>query len=230
MAIGCQESSSGGNEMFVEEYEKLNSTEQDLFAACVQFFLGHTYMVENEYDFVEEIKRSNKNYLFVERKYDMFQEYLGYAGFHLDIDRNYGVISLHSDFDGNREHFDPLTTKIILTLRLMFDEHRENLSLSPEVFVTVYEIHQKMMTLGAIQKKIPQNMLRDSLRKIASYMVIQKKSGNWYDPDTIILIQPSILFIVSNEQLTSIQKIADTEEETETNDEGTDTTSADPLV
>ena len=230
MDIVCQGSYSGGNKMFAEEYGKMNTTEQDQFAACVQFFLGHTYMVENEYDFVEDIKKSNKNYLFVERKFDLFQEYLGYSGFHLNIDRNYGVISLHSDFDGNREHFDPLTTKLILTLRLMFDEHRENVSLSPEIFVTVYEIHQKMMTLGAIQKKIPNNTLRDSLRKIASYMVIQKKSGNWYDPDTIILIQPSILFIVSNEQLTNIQKIADVDEETGENDEEINTTSADPLA
>lgn len=197
--------------MFDDEYVKLNALEQELFKNTIQFLFAHTYLVETEYDFIENMKKTNRNYLFVQRHFNLFQEYFDYAGFTLENDQNYGVLALHSDLEGNRVHFDPLTTKIIYALRLLYDEKRSQVSLSSDVFVTVMDICQKLQITGAVQKRIPQNSLRDSLRRIASFQIVQKQSGKWYEPDTRYLVLPSILFIVTGEQVSSIKKIADAE-------------------
>lgn len=194
--------------MFDEEYEKLNAAERELFKNTIQFLFAHTYLVETEFDFIENMKKTNGNYLFAQRHFNLFQEYFSYAGFTLENDQNYGVLALHSDLDGNRVHFDPLTTKIIYALRLLYDEKRSQVSLSSDVFVTVMDICRKLQITGAVQKRIPQNSLRDSLRRIASFQIVQKQSGKWHEPDTRYLILPSILFIVTGEQISSIQKIA----------------------
>lgn len=215
--------------MFNENYEKLNTAEQETFKTIVQYLLAHTYLVETEYDFEEGIRKTNHSYLFAERHLSLLQEYFRFSGFSLEHDSNYGVIALHSEIEGNRVRFDPITTKIIFTLRLLYDEKRSELSLSSDVFVTVSEICEQMMTIGAIQKRIPQMVLRDSLRKISGFQVIQKQSGNWYDPNTRLLILPSILFVVTAEQVTSIQKLADSQE-MEDEDEEAEAAPADTLV
>lgn len=222
--------------MFDEEYKKLNTSEQDIFKYIIQFLLAHTYIVETEYDFIENMRKTNKNYLFVQRHLNLFQEYFNYAGFTLENDQNYGVIALHSEMDSSRVHFDPLTTKIIFTLRLLYDEKRSQVSLSSDVFVTVMEICQKLQMTGSIQKRLPQNSLRDSLRRISSFQIIQKQAGKWYDPDTRFLVLPSILFIVTGEQVSNIKKLADADndensrEEEDEEDEETESPFIDSLV
>jgi hypothetical protein len=235
MDINCQSLYSGGRTMFSEEFEKLNSAEKDSFREVIQFFLVHTYIVETDYDFIDNMKRTNKMYLFAQRHLELLQEYFDIAGFTIESNPTYGVFALHNLLDTNRFHFDPMTTKIIFVLRLIYDEKRSQVTLSSNVFVTVSEIVQKLITLSAISKKIPQNVLRDSFRQIANFQIIQKQSGNWYDPDTRFLILPSILFIVTNDQVTNIQKLADSDsqssdEEEDDNHEETDTSSFDPLV
>lgn len=200
--------------MFEEEYAKLSSQDQEAFRLIVNELLSHMYLVETQYDFQENMKKTNHDYLFAERHLALLQEYLGFAGFLLEMDSNYGVIFLRSELEVNRTHFDPLTTKMIYTLRLIYDEKRAELSLCREVFVTVADLVNKMMTLNAIQKKPAQMLLSDSLRKINQFHLIQKQSGKWYAPDTSLLILPSILFVVTTEQITSIQKMVSDEKRT----------------
>jgi hypothetical protein len=66
----------------------------------------------------------------------LFQEDLKYSGFQLERDSNYGVISLSSSYDANRQKFDRLTTLMVYVLRLIYEEEREILSLSKESFTT----------------------------------------------------------------------------------------------
>ena len=198
--------------MIDEQYQNLGTMDKENFSRIVNQLLAHTFLLAEEYDFGDGPARVNKDYLFVERNYDLFQDYLSMAGFTLERDSGYGVISLKSSYDGNRVRFDKFTTLLVYTLRLIYEEEREKLTLTKEVVVTTGEIIQKLLYLGTVTRKPGNIQLHDGLRTLYRYRVITRKEGAWEDPETRILILPTILFIVSNEQISNLAKLADPEE------------------
>ena len=193
--------------MFTEDFEKLSMGEQESFRRIVNYLLAHTYLVVDEYDFSDNISRTNSDYLFAERHLTLLNEYLGYAGFRLTADRNYGVIALESDYDGNRIRFDKLTTLILYTLRLMYEEGRERLSLSPQIFVTTGDIIEKMLALGTIEKKPADQALKKAFGMLSRFHIVRKGGGAWEKAETRMQILTPVLFIVSNEQISDMHKL-----------------------
>ena len=214
--------------MFEEAFEKLSLSEQENFKRLVNWLLAHTYLLQGTYEFEDNLKRSNPDYLFVDRNFELFQDYLEYAGFRLERDSGYGVIFLTSSFEFNRVKLDLTTTLILYVLRLIYEEERENLSLSREVFTTTGDLVHKMISLGLVKRK-PANMaLRDALRTLNRFQVVEKVDGPWEAASTRLLILPAILFIVTNERISSMYQLMDEEEFEE--DEETEADAADPLA
>lgn len=205
--------------MFHTAFEKLTMTDQEKFRRIVNMLLAQTFLLQVG-TAEDTFRRINPDYLFAERNFELLADYFSYAGFTLEKDDNYGVISLHSTFDFNRKRLDKFTTQLLFTLRLIYDEEREKLSLSKEIFTTTGDITHKMLTLGVLSKKPATIQLHDALRTLAAFRLIDKTGGAWEDAETTIHILPSILFVISNEQITSIANMvqednADKTEKTE---------------
>jgi len=220
--------------MFDEKFERLSPSEQEQFKVIVNFLLASTFLNQAAYDFDENVRRTNRNYLFVERNFELFAEYLSYAGFALNRDSSYGVIYLTSEFDSTRQRFGKLTTMILFTLRLIYEEEREKLSLAREIFTTTSDVVHKMISLGIMTKKPADKQLSDSFRLLARFQVIDKTAGTWQDPQTRILILPTILFMVTNEKISAILSGMEQEAQEPENEEDDDAefteASADQLV
>ena len=151
----------------------------------------------------------NRDYIFLERNYELFTEYLELAGFGLVRDSGYGVISLTSGYDGSRVHFDKLTTIMLYALRLIYEEEREKLTLSKEVALTVGELVHKLINLGAIGKKPANLALGRSLRMLSQFRILRKLEGAWDSADTRIVILPTVLFAVSGEQIANMARLVE---------------------
>ncbi len=214
--------------MFESEFEKLNMTEQEAFRRIVNWLLAHTYLLQGNYAFEDNMKRTNPDYLFVERNFALFQNYLEYAGFRLERDSNYGVIFLSSSYEFNRIKLDKATTLMLYVLRLIYEEEREKLSLSRDIFTTTGDLVHKMISLGVIRRKPANLTLRDSLRTLNRFRIVEKVDGPWENADTRLLILPTILFIVTNERISNMYQLIDDEEEGE--HEETEADAADPLA
>ena len=214
--------------MFESEFEKLNMTEQEAFRRIVNWLLAHTYLLQGNYVFEDNMKRTNPDYLFVERNFELFQNYLEYAGFRLERDSNYGVIFLSSSYEFNRIKLDKATTLMLYVLRLIYEEEREKLSLSRDIFTTTGDLVHKMISLGVIRRKPANLTLRDSLRTLNRFRIVEKVDGPWENADTRLLILPTILFIVTNERISNMYQLIDDEEEGE--HEETEADAADPLA
>ena len=214
--------------MFEEAFEKLNLTEQEAFRRIVNWLLAHTYLLQGTYAFEDNMNRTNPDYLFVERNFELFQDYLEYAGFHLERDSNYGVIFLSSSYEFNRVKLDKATTLMLYVLRLIYEEEREKLSLSRDIFTTTGDLVHKMLSLGVIKRKPANLTLRDSLRTLNRFRIVEKVDGPWENADTRLLILPTILFIVTNERISNMYQLID-EEETGENEE-TEADAADSLA
>ena len=198
--------------MFEEAFEKLNLTEQEAFRRIVNWLLAHTYLLQGTYAFEDNMNRTNPDYLFVERNFELFQDYLEYAGFHLERDSNYGVIFLSSSYEFNRVKLDKATTLMLYVLRLIYEEEREKLSLSRDIFTTTGDLVDKMLSLGVIKRKPANLTLRDSLRTLNRFRIVEKVDGPWENADTRLLILPTILFIVTNERISNMYQLIDEEE------------------
>ena len=202
--------------------------EQEAFRRIVNWLLAHTYLLQGNYAFEDNMKRTNPDYLFVERNFELFQNYLEYAGFRLERDSNYGVIFLSSSYEFNRIKLDKATTLMLYVLRLIYEEEREKLSLSRDIFTTTGDLVHKMISLGVIRRKPANLTLRDSLRTLNRFRIVEKVDGPWENADTRLLILPTILFIVTNERISNMYQLIDDEEEGE--HEETEADAADPLA
>ena len=186
--------------MLKNNYEKLSLAERETFARVTNQLLAHSFLLSDEFDYKEGISMVNRDYIFLERNYELFTEYLELAGFGLVRDSGYGVISLTSGYDGSRVHFDKLTTIMLYALRLIYEEEREKLTLSKEVALTVGELVHKLINLGAIGKKPANLALGRSLRMLSQFRILRKLEGAWDSADTRIVILPTVLFAVSGER------------------------------
>ncbi len=205
--------------MFEQEFEKLNMADQEAFRRMVNWLLAHTYLLQGDYAFEDNMRRTNPDYLFVERNFELFQSYLEYAGFRLERDTNYGVISLASSYEFNRIKLDKLTTLMLYVLRLIYEEEREKLSLSRDIFTTTGDLVHKMISLGVIKRKPANLSLRDSLRTLNRFRIVEKVDGPWENADTRLLILPAILFVVTNERISNMYQLIDEEGEHEETEE-----------
>lgn len=190
--------------MFEEKFNSLSTEEQSSFQRILNWLLAHTFLLESNYNFNDGLRRVNQDYLFVQRNFDVFTEYLSYSGFKLERNDDYGIISLSSEYDYNRFRMDKLATLMIYTLRLMFEEEREKLSLRKDVFVTVGELVARMIALGVIPRKPANTALADALRTLNKFQVVDKGDGEWDNPNTSLFVKATILFIVNNDSIANI--------------------------
>ncbi len=199
--------------MWYEEHEKLTNSEKEEFRRLVNIMLSRTFIIRDVYSHKEGIIKVNPEFRFVERHFNCFLDYLSFGGWILSKDSNYGVISLVSAYEYNRVRFDKNSTLMLYTIRLVFEEEREKVALRKEVLTSTSQIVRKMMALGLVKKKPSNKDLIDSLRLLSQYNIIQKLEGSWEEPGTKLLILPSILFIVTNEKISRMYEMLDTEDE-----------------
>lgn len=190
--------------MVDEYYDKLNSKDKENFTRILNKLLRVNYINRDIYSIREKEMRINYDYRFIDRNYLLFEQYLYLGGWSLNKDDRFGVIYVTSYYEYNRKRINKFTTQILLTLRLIYDEERENLTLKKEVSLTVHELVQKMIALGIVNKRPAYKDLHDALQVLQGFHMVERMDGLWKEPDTRFLIYPSILFVLSNAKLNEL--------------------------
>lgn len=204
--------------MWYEEYENLSDNDKREFTRLVNFLLSRNFILREKFDIKIMNVRINPDYRFVERYFEIFSNYLSIAGWELQKDNNYGVISLYNRFEQNRARLKKFDTLMLFVLRLLYEEEREKLSLRKEVIVTKGDILKKLLNIGMIDKKPAEKDIRDALNLFKNYQIIEKIENSADDYESKIIIYPTILFIITNEKINSIynmlkEDVLDEEEE-----------------
>ena len=200
--------------MIEELYENLGIIERENFQRIVNLLLGKTFIVYNIYDENKKTSVFNPDYRFVEKNFELFEKYLKLGGWNLERNNSYEVIYVTSQYGYNKMHLDKFTTVILYILRLMYEQKRENINLTEQIVVSVSDIIATLNEIGAYNKKKPSlQEIRQALRTIAKFNLIQKIDNKYEDPETKIIIMPSILFAITAESITKINDtIKDTNE------------------
>ncbi|MDD2497049.1 MAG: DUF4194 domain-containing protein [Desulfitobacteriaceae bacterium] len=208
--------------MWQDEYEKLNTSEKEEFTRLVNLLLARSFILRDTYIRREKAMKINHDYRFLERHFDLFKKYLAISGWELEKDNNYGVIALYNRYEINRARVNKNITIILYVLRLIYDEGREKLSLKREIITKVSAVVEKMISLGITGKKPANQDLQEAFSFLKRFNIIEKVEGDFTNPETTIIIYPSILFVVTNEKITEIYDLLGMEEEEENWEEDTE--------
>jgi hypothetical protein len=210
--------------MWEESYGKLSTRDGEEFTRLVNILLSETFIISEKLYENEKIVKINNDYRFIERHFELFEEYLKVAGWELNKDNNYGVISIKNKFGMNRIRLDKNTTNTLYILRLIYEEERGKLTLIKEVITSIGDIVGRMASIGLIKKKMPDKDITSVFSFFKNYNIIDKTGGKWTEPETQVIIYPSILFIITNEKINSIFEML-TVSEDEGEEESPDETS-----
>ena len=134
-------------------------------------------------------------------------------------DSNYEVIYVENEYEYNKKRLDKNTTIFLYGLRLKFDEDRESVKLNTDTIVSVSDIVKTLIDVGAFNKKPSDMDIKTALSNLAKFNIIQKVDGKFEDPETKIIIFPSILFAVTNEKITALSQTISILEENVEDDE-----------
>ncbi len=198
----------------LDDYEKLTDLNKREFQDVINALMNHSYIIRKPYSFKQNADSLNAEFIFIERNIDVINEYLCLLGYHVTLDQEYGVAYFDIYPVESRKRLDKISTLVLFTLRLIYEEEKEKLTLSQNVGVTIASLLDKLRTLGISgEKPMPDSALAPILRTLADYNVIQRSSSDISDKSNVIIINPSILFVVNYGELTELEtKIRESKE------------------
>ncbi|MBC2140650.1 DUF4194 domain-containing protein [Listeria innocua] len=182
---------------FIEEYDNLSAESVLKFQKTVTRLLNCTY--------INRIKNDGLNwdedYLFIEEKFKLFQDYFKFGGYEIMINQDISVISVQSQFSSARKRLDKETTLYVLALRLFFDEKAKEFNGSSTIVVRIAEFIDKLLEYSVVDKKPNLQALSKCLRYLSTVGILGKKTGKWEDADTLFIIYPAIKLLLPTEKL-----------------------------
>lgn len=169
--------------------------QKEKFRVAANKLLNHCFILKKKAD-------TRKDYIFIVQNKVSFQEYFDLLGYELDINEVQGVISLTSSYGTGRLRLRKIESILLLILRLLYVEKKKELSLSDDIAVTTDDVNEKYNMLK-IQSKLTldKTTLRESMRIFKRYNIISTIDRDLAMSDARMIIYPSVLFAVSNDNL-----------------------------
>lgn len=173
---------------------------KDKFKSAANKLLGECFLLKKHKD-----TASDYNYILNNK--DAFIEYFDILGYELIIDEQNGVIGLNNPSGTGRIHLKKIESILLLILRLLYVEKRKQLSQIDDVIIIADEIYDKYSMLK-MNAKLDKTAMRNTLGMFQRYHLIGKLDADMSNPDTRILIYPSILFAVTVSSLDDLYQSA----------------------
>lgn len=199
-----------------DKYQSLTNAEKERFTKIVNYLLNKSFVLREVHELYDRIGKFNPDYRFIERNYELFEDFLELAGYQLIKDDGLGIIELNSPYEFNLLRLDKFSTLLLLTLRQIYDEEIEKAATKKAVMLNTSTLILRMLENNLLMKKPTIKDCATTLKLLTKYNIITKFSGDVEQTDFTFLIYPTILKIVSNEKLIAIYNLMlKTEEESE---------------
>lgn len=205
--------------MFEEEFIKLSHSDQNEFARVVNALMLKSFVVRESFDSREKMMKINPEYRFLERHFELVENYLKYSGWLLEKDVASGVIAISNEYEQNRLRIDRETSLVMFTLRLIYETQKaESNSAGESLYMTTAELLKTMIEYGITMqgKRLTGRLLGRSLRFMANHNIIAKVSGSYDEGNVSFYILPSITFAVDNQKIAAMSEALDRLKEGET--------------
>ncbi|MGN0579034.1 MAG: DUF4194 domain-containing protein [Ruminiclostridium sp.] len=186
--------------MNLDRFEEMTQREKDEFSRICNMLLSTTYILRDEAQ-----GRISKEYRFIEANYELFYDYLELCGWKIYKDVQYGVIYVRNVNGLNRLSLNKLTTVMLITMRLIYEELRTQASSTNDVCTTTGDLFGKIVNEFSIYPKKPaQKEIKDAFRVLEAHNLIRKLDESYDDIECRFVILPSVLIAVPNEKCKTI--------------------------
>lgn len=185
----------------MEFMDVLENVPKDRFKATANKLLNECFILKKNKD-------TAADYNFILNYKDQFVSMFDILGYELVIQEEQGVIGLNNPAGTGRIHLKKIESVIILILRLLYIEERKKLSQTNDVIVAVDQLIDKYNMLKIQNSRLDKTTLRNTLGMFRRYHLVQNIDSDMSNPDTRIIIYPSILFAVSNASLEEMYQAA----------------------
>ena len=187
----------------LEKYESFSTREKEEFRDICNELFDKTFLneevISNNGGFV-----INEKFNFVRRNFELFEEYFMLSGWILER-KNNETIYIRNETGSNRVILKLLTTKMLIALRVMYDEKRKTSTNSNRVQFKLSELYNKMLHDFGLIDSMPSKTDRDSsIKIIEKYNIIVKAAVAEDEMDNVYVIMPSITVAVSDDRINMI--------------------------
>lgn len=201
--------------MNLNRFEEMTQKEKDEFSRICNMLLSVTYILRDGSD-----GRLSKEYRFIESNFDLFYDYLEMSGWKIYKDIQYGIIYVRNTDGFNKLALNKLTTVMLVTMRVIYEESRAQASSTNDVCTTIGALFGKIVNeFSVYPKKPPQKEIKESFRILESHNLIRKLDDSYDDIECRFIILPSVLIAVPNEKCKTICDVLKTEPEEIINEE-----------
>ena len=184
----------------MEFIDVLENIPKDKFKATANKLLNECFIIKKNKDTVSE-------YNFILNYRDYFVSLFDVLGYELVIQEDQGVIGINNPAGTGRIHLKKIESMLLLILRLLYIEERKKVSQTGDVIVIVDQVYDKYNMLK-MQNKLDKTTLRNSMGLFRRYHLIQNLDSDMSNPDTRVIIYPSILLAVANTSLDDLYQSA----------------------
>lgn len=185
-----------------ERYQALSSRDQEEFTRVLNKLLSVTFLTKRN-------EENKKDYYFIERNEELFNEYLRMSGWKLMPYKVFGVFGVMNEGGYNRLKLRLEESLIVLIIRLCYEEKRKEVNVTENISIRVGEIQEKYAALKIRNKPIDKKSLTDTLNLLKRFNILNNLDANITHPDCRLLIFPSILFAVRVDDISNLFELID---------------------
>ena len=194
-----------------EWFENISSADQAAFSRIVALLLSANYLPRWDYD--SEGKRTESaDWRFAKKNLAHIQDYLGVMSLDCSYDEILEVVYVTCKADGPKflkEKPDKVTTDMIYTLRLLYEEFHEKNILEKDAIVDLPTLIRRICDSYNISPKaMPKDRIKKSLVMLERHRIIKLTSGSLatFD-DAKFVIFPSIILVIPEERLVELARL-----------------------
>lgn len=184
----------------MEFIDVLENVPKDKFRATANKLLNECFILKKNKDTISD-------YNFILNYRDYFISLFDVLGYELAIQEDQGVIGINNPAGTGRIHLKKIESMLLLILRLLYIEERKKISQTGDVVVIVDQVYDKYNMLK-MQNKLDKTTLKNSMGLFRRFHLIQNLDADMSNPDTRVIIYPSILFAVANASLDDMYQAA----------------------
>lgn len=183
---------------FTDEYLSLRDSEKSNFSRVCNRFLSETFLIKGK-------ERDYEDFFFALGKFQLISDYFSVLDYEVLRDDSKGIIYIHTTAERNRVRLSKLETIILLILRIEYYKRSKVLS----------ETDKIIMSLEELQDEVNKTSIYSSQKRLMEYEVAFRNlrtsklidfTKTHLDADTRFEILPSIMIVISNNDLDNLNK------------------------
>lgn len=187
-------------ELFLEKYKTFNDTKKNNFSKIVNRLLNESFLIR-------EKDEDKDDYYKAIDAIDELNNYLSLMDYEVIYDKDINLIYIKSLDNKNRIHLTKFVTIVLLLLRVEYFKASKKASLTDLVSITFDELKQAVKKTNIYKDEKSTNEYLEALKELKRLKIVNYKVGNDFSGETRIFIYPSILYVVSIENVENLSNL-----------------------